>query len=230
MPDADMANALVVGAVSGHIRTTKTWILGRLLRDRDDIVDEDMVGKEGRHVPPGQTPTQEPSEPQKPFQEWESLRISVFNVIEGKKHGVPNKDWVWYLGCSVILIQLTISIIPWIISGNWGIFMITIAGNFLAVAGASLSQWRKEKWGEDEKKGGATVTITQGNGSRHAMVILGKRGCGLDLEILARGTRTAKRSRFTRIAASVLAVLWIVLLGTVSGLKINTWCKYSCLR
>lgn len=65
--------------------------------------------------------------------------------------------------------------------------MVTVIGNFLALVGSSLPQWNTEKW-SCPKEGGATVTITQGNGSRNAITILGKPKIGLDLEILARGT------------------------------------------
>ena len=66
--------------------------------------------------------------------------------------------------------------------------------------------------------------VAQGNGSHHAIVILGKKGVGLDLEILAQGTRTERASWVARIATGVLALLWIILLLTVAGIKQNTWC------
>jgi hypothetical protein len=99
-----------------------------------------------------------------------------------------------------------------------------ICGDLLAIVEGSLPKWKREKWA-CPKKGGATVTITQGNGSRHAMVIVGKKGVGLDLEILALGTRTAHVSRATRVATAVLTFLWILLMISGSGLKIGTWCK-----
>ena len=55
------------------------------------------------------------------------------------------------------------------------------------------------------------------------MVILGKTGVGVDVEILTRGTRTALASQTTRLAAAVLAAVWIVLLITVPGVKLNIW-------
>jgi hypothetical protein len=96
----------------------------------------------------------------------------------------------------------------WILYDSWAAFMVTAAGTALALLEASLPQWREEKWA-CPKIGGSTITITQGNGSRHAIVIKGKTGVGLDLEILAQGTRTSGSSRLTRLATTVLAFLWV---------------------
>src|SRR6187402_327767 len=89
MPDADMVNTLVIGAQSGHIRTTKTWILGRLLRDGDDRVDKEMADREQAHVPPNATQQLHKDSPQVQVKgkgkdrPWEALRISVYEVIPG---------------------------------------------------------------------------------------------------------------------------------------------------
>lgn len=235
MPETDIANTNVIGADSGHIRTTSSWVLGRLLRDEDDRIDEKMGGElDHEPPPPGNGPPKEPPVPitteksSRPRPQWEALRITVYDVVKNPPcdHGVPILDPVWWSGVIVIIAELAISIIPWILYNDWGPFLIAAAGNTLALISASLPQWRAEKW-SCPKKGGATVTITQGNGSRHAIVILNNRkdGVGLDLEILARGTRTAASSLFTKAISTILTFLWIVLLINVSGLKENTWCK-----
>jgi hypothetical protein len=214
MPDTDMTNTLVVGATSGHLRTTKSWVLGRLLRDLDDRLDDEMRHEQA-HVPPDAPEEKEPivlvapqGGPASQPKAWEALRASVFEVDDEPPcdHGVPTLDWVWFLGFIVILLQLLISIIPWILNNEWATFLIATSGSILALIGASLPQWREEKWA-CPKKGGATITLTQGNGSRHAVVIKGKRGIGLDLEILAQGTRTSHRSLLIRMATAVLAFL-----------------------
>ena len=239
MPDADMTNTMVIGAVSSHSRTTKSWVLGRLLRDEDDRVDGEMK-QEQNHVPPNATAElhkghppayQDPNATAAPAPEWEALRVTVYEVDDNPPvpHGVPTLDTVWFSGIAVILIQLVVSAVPWIVSRDWGIFLVTVVGTVLALLNGSLPQWREEKW-SCTKKGGATVTITQGNGSRHAIAILGKKGVGLDLEILAIGTRTASPSMFTRDASAVLALFWIVLLVVVAGLNENSWCKGICLH
>lgn len=226
MPDTDMANTLVIGAATGHVRTTKSWVLGRLLRDLDDSLDADMAGEEA-HIPPDQEAVAKKPTAVTKSKAWEALRLSVYDVdaYPPCPHGVPVLDWAWVTGLVVIFVQLAISIVPWIIYGDWSAFLITAAGNTLALVEGSLPQWREEKWA-CTKTGGATVTLTQGNGSRHAIVIKGKRGVGLDLEILAQGTRTFHASRLTRVTIAVLAALWIVFLITVSGIKQNTWCKF----
>jgi hypothetical protein len=234
MPDADIDNTLVVDAETGHHRTTKSWVLGRLLRDEDDRLNKTMKN-EAAHVPPTtvedihdpavQPGHQHGSRP--PKQPWEALRVTIYEVDPNPPcpHGVPTLDWAWYSGFAVILIQLVIAILAWVLDDNWGTFLVTASGNILALIGGSLPQWREEKW-SCPRKGGATVILTQGNGSRHAIVILGQRKekIGLDLEIMARGMRTVHASWTTRVSSAVLAFLWIILLITVSGLKENTWC------
>ena len=161
--------------------------------------------------------------------EWERKgpRVTVFEVEDNPptEHGVPTLDWVWYSGFAVIVIQLGIAAVPWGVNGQWNTFLVTAAGNLFALIGGSLPQWRSEKWA-CPKKGGDITTITEGNGSRSAIVILRKKGVDLKFEVLARGTRLAPATLLTRIVTSVLAVLWILLLITVAGIKQNTWCKF----
>ncbi|KAF7588228.1 hypothetical protein BBP40_005979 [Aspergillus hancockii] len=226
MPDVDVDNTVVVGCASGHFRTTKSWVLGRLLRDFEDAIDKEMKG-ERPHIPPGATlePKEGPSAREREQgRAWEALRVTVFEVENEPSpgHGIPTLDWVWFSGWAVILTQLGIAVVAWAVDGSWDTFLITAAGNILALVEGSLPQWRKEKWA-CPKTGGGTVAITQGNGSRNAIVILGNRGVGLDLEILARGTRTAPTSWLTRIATACLAILWILLLISVAGMQQNKW-------
>lgn len=100
MPDTDMANTLVIGATSGHRRTTKSWVLGRLLRDFGGRVDAEMKHEQA-HVPldvpeekgptvlvtPQSGPTSQPKA-------WEALRVPVFEVNDEAPcdHGVPTLD------------------------------------------------------------------------------------------------------------------------------------------
>ena len=212
---------MVIDPQSGHCRQTTNWILGRLWRDFNDRIDDEMK-KEQAHIPPGDVNDGQQQKGKSPF---EGLRVTVFEVLDNAQHGVPTLDWAWFLGITVILVQLGIAAIPWAINDQWDTFMVTAAGNLFAVISGSLPQWRREKWA-CPKRGGQTVAITEGNGSRSVIVIQGKPGVGLDLEILARGTRTAPASRFTRLANTVLAVLWILLLITVAAMKQHTWCKY----
>lgn len=236
MPEVAYGSTTVVGAVSGHSRVSTNWLLSKLLVDFDEKVDKEMRSEQAHPLPPPfKSRTYDSGKvamsnvttvARKPA--WEALRVSVLQVDSESPlpHGVPTLDWVWLSGMAIIVIQIALSIIPWVLYGDWVIFMIIAAGNLFALVGASLPQWREEKW-PCPRNGGSTVILTQGNGSRHATVILGKKGCGLDLEILARGTRTAKSSIYTRLITALLACLWVMLLITVAGVSQNTWCKSS---
>jgi hypothetical protein len=221
MPACDTPEPEVIGAESGHKRTTKNWVLSRLLRDLEYGIDKEMLNEQDHGTTKSAVQDQAPPRPA-----WEALRISVFKVDESRQHGVPSLDWVWFSGFAIIIIQLLISIIPWIIDANWAVFMLTLLGNVLALIGSSLPQWRKEKWA-CTRQGGSTVTLTRGNGSRYAILILGKKGVGLDLEILAQGTRTVRPSWVTGIIVGIIAVLWIMLLLCANEVDQNTWCKPS---
>ncbi|KAJ5708046.1 hypothetical protein N7488_007847 [Penicillium malachiteum] len=240
MPPIENTSTMVISADHGHSWITSSWILGRLLRDISDKVDEQMSGEAPHRstgtwsdwhpsfwrsiLSCGYTPKSAESKP--PAQQWEALRITIYEVADDENiiHGVPKKDAIWFSGFAVILIQLIIAMVPWILHDEWGTFLITCYGNFLALLGSSLPQWRREKWA-CPKTGGPTITLTEGNGSRFAMVILGRKGVGLHFPILARGSRTAPASLTTRLATSFLAMNWIALLITATGLQIETWCS-----
>jgi hypothetical protein len=231
---------MVIEPKNGHSRATRNWVLGRFWRDFNDVVDKEME-HEAEHIspldagdgqqqgPPAEVKNGEAAKPGgKPSPAFEGLRISIFEVEDGDstKHGVPTLDWIWFLGVAVIVVQLGIAAIPWGVNGQWDVFLVTAAGNLFSLIGGSLRQWTREKWA-CPKEGGQTIALTEGNGTRRVVVIVGKRAerIGLDLEIMAVGTRTAPASLFTRIANSALAVLWILLLITVAGMKQNTWCE-----
>ena len=202
MPDADY-KAIVIGAESGHSRHNKSWIIGRLLRDLERRAA--------------------PLERDKSSRNWESLRVSIFEVVPGSEAGRPTHDFVWYSGFGVVFIQLGIAIVPLCLYAEWIVLLITVCGTLLAFSQGALSQWPEEKW-ECPKSGGKTVTITQGNGSRQAFVILGSENA-LDLEILAHCDGNLSSSLWTRIISGIQAGLWVMLLITVGGLKQGSWCK-----
>lgn len=231
MPDSD-SKLSVIDTNSGHSRDTTNWILGRMLRDFNDRLDDEMKDEQPRLRSDARDHEKQAStddgkgKAQAKQKAFEALRITVFEVADNPPtaHGVPTLDWVWFSGFVVIVIQLGIAAIPWAIHGQWNIFLVATAGNVLALVSSSLPQWRDEKWA-CPKNGGDTTTITEGNGSRSAIVILKKKGAGLKYEVLARGTRVAPATLLTRVASPVLAVLWILLLITVAGMKQDTWCK-----
>lgn len=231
MPKSDQS-ITVIDTNSGHGRETRNWVLGRFLRDFNDRLDEEMKDEQP-HIPSdaGEKGKQQESaveggKGKAKDKAFEALRVTVFEVedMPPAAHGVPTLDWVWYSGFVVIIVQLGVAAIPWGINGQWDAFLITAAGTLFALIGGSLPQWREEKWA-CPKNGGDTTTITEGNGSRSAVVILKKKGAGLKFEVLARSTRVARATLLTRIATSVMGVLWIMLLVTVAGMKQYTWCK-----
>ncbi|KAJ5908234.1 hypothetical protein N7495_000916 [Penicillium taxi] len=180
MPPIENTSMLIIAAESGHSRTTTSWVLGRLLRDISDRLDEEMSVKQ-------------PSKP------WEALRIAVYGVLDDEniEHRLPER---LYLAFRLY------------VNKEWGTFMVTYYSNILALSEGSLPQWRRSP----------TIILTKGNGSRFTIVILGKKNIGLGLEILARGTRTAPASLFTRLATSFFALNWIILLILATSLKIDT--------
>ncbi|KAK7978735.1 hypothetical protein PG996_004786 [Apiospora saccharicola] len=210
MPATDVPDILLVGAQSGHSRPTRSWVLGRLFRDAHTRATADTRVR-GRAA--------DKSDPT-----WDALRVTVFEFEQEPRiaHGTPEVDMVWYTGFIVIALQTMIAIIPWAINENWTPFLITSVGNLLALLGASMPQWRAEKWA-CSKKGGSTVVLTQGNGSRFAMVIKGNKGAGLDLEALATAVDTSHPSLTTRITSGILALCWLALLVTVAGVQDHTW-------
>ena len=233
MPHSE-TSLTVTDTNSGHGRDTRNWVLGRLLRDFNDRLDQTMKGEQP-HISSDTSKKEDQgyinekkeisNGKDKPF---EGLRVTVFEADNNPptEHGVPVLDWVWYSGFAVIAVQLGIAAVPWGINGQWNTFLVTAAGNLFALIGGSLPQWRTEKW-SCPKNGGQDIAITDGNGSRSAIIILGKKGMGLKFEVLARSTRVAPATLLTRISTSVLAVLWILLLINVASMQQHTWCKHT---
>lgn len=204
MPSADF-RAVVIGAKSGHARDNKSWVIGRLLRDYEQRAKPHTTDKESPN--------------------WEALRVSVFRLVSGSQAGRPAYDWVFYSGFVIVLIQLSIAVVPLWLYREWIVFLITICGTVLAFSHGALPQWKKEKW-ECPKGAGGTVTVTQGNGSRHAMVILGSQDTP-DLEILAYCDGNIVCALSTRIGSAVQTVLWLAMVITVAGLKQGAWCNLT---
>jgi hypothetical protein len=198
----------VIDVKSGSVRDNRSWVIGRLIRDFERPLDTDV-----------------------------GLRVAVYEASTAGIAGVPSLDWCWVSGTVTILLQLAVSAIPFGLDGDWGVFLIIGGGTILALATGSLPQWRSEKWA-CRRNTSKVVCLTTGNGSRNAMVIIGK-GVGLDLEDLAAAESPRARRvhdgsihyfmglpvayLFTQISCLALAVLWIVFLITVTSLQENSW-------
>jgi hypothetical protein len=231
MPPPDFEGK-VINAENGYVRANKSWVLGRLIRDFEHPLPDNI-----------------------------GLSITVFEAAPDQEAGVPSVDWCWISGLVVIAAQLGIAAIPAGMHENWGILLVTAAGILLALATSALPQWKFEKWASrrETKK---VVSLTGGNGTRHVMVIIGKKR-GLDLEDLAAAESPRMRRRgdergrwkdvivedagmtekpqhvrknevlmirdlpaafwITRVICLINAFLWLAFLITVTSLRQNTW-------
>ncbi|KAF7557285.1 hypothetical protein G7Z17_g770 [Cylindrodendrum hubeiense] len=131
------------------------------------------------------------------------------------------RSTVWWSGIGTSALQLGVAAIPFSLYHDWAIFMTTGAGTILAYITASLPQWALEKWHARETHKDVHVALTTGNGSQEVIIVHSEKGT-LDLEDLASG-RAPGDMASTRVLTVLLAVLWIVLLITCTGIKENTW-------
>ncbi|EXJ58362.1 hypothetical protein A1O7_05787 [Cladophialophora yegresii CBS 114405] len=227
MPLPDCA-CKVINGESGYVRENTSWIIGRIVRDFDHWKDPAATSK-----------VKELVEKKFEFEKAQALQdtgssasvekstqaglcVSIYEA-EPARRGYPGYDSLYWVGFLTTIVQLGIAAIPAGIFGDWGIFLITIAGILLSVVTGTLPQWAKEKWA-CRSKSKKIVILTRGNGSQHAVVILGN-GNGLDLEDLAAGQTNVdvSASWFTRVTLIALALLWILLLITAAGIQQNTW-------
>ena len=157
MPDTPDCPSVLINCENAFIRTNNSWVLGRILRDH-----EDKLLKKANY----------------------SMRIDIFTATQVKDVR-SSIDYKWIFGWLVILVQQVIAFIPWILYGDWAIFMVTAAGTIFALITGSLPQWSAEKWSTREIRDGKkkTVCLTRGNGHRHALVLICK-GPMWDLEAM----------------------------------------------
>lgn len=219
----------VINGMNGYVRDNNSWIIGRIVRDfgswsrcdkpiqeaLDNTLDrrwEEMKNEaEKKCKSSGQTIG-------RPLQA--GLCVSIYKG-ERAVPGHPGYDLVYFTGCVTIALQLAVAIIPLALYGDWSILVVTAGGILLSLATGSLGQWSKEKWAcrRGSKK---TIVLTKGNGSQHAIVVLGQ-NVSLDLEDLAGPTTHFPTSHGTRIMVITLAILWILLLITAAGITQHTW-------
>ncbi|KAJ5177526.1 uncharacterized protein N7500_000225 [Penicillium coprophilum] len=167
------------------------------------------------------------------------LCVSVYEwALDGPSRvAKPGYDWVYWLGIVVTVVQLGVSAIPFGLHGDWSIFLVTVCGTILAYASGALPQWRKEKWACRTLERRKDVALTLGNGTQHVVVVLGAKG-GLDLEDMAGGQlmddgegrprkgwwmQVLSPSNTTRMMTFLLAVLWLMLLLTSTGIQEHAW-------
>ncbi|KAK9773248.1 hypothetical protein AB5N19_11773 [Seiridium cardinale] len=112
----------VIGAKSGHSRANRAWIIGRMLRDYE--LSQRKTNVQMNKLAP----------------DYEALRISVFQVDRRRQAGLAKRDWVWYSGFAVTLLQLVVSLIPLAANMDWAPLLITIAGTLLALLHGAIFQ------------------------------------------------------------------------------------------
>ncbi|KAI0790967.1 hypothetical protein C8Q75DRAFT_758731 [Abortiporus biennis] len=188
-------DVIVVNAKNGYTKSNKSWVIGRLVRD---------------HFSPHRD---------------HGLALTVFKVSRKHKPCIPARDWVYYSGIMVIVIQLCLAIIPGAVNRDWTPLIITVGGTILSLVSGALPQWGHEKWvGRRIKRGSShreVVSLTRGNGSRDVITIITEGEGLLRLEDLATARHPGGRLSIT--VNSTLSVLWIVQLLTVAGLQVNAW-------
>ncbi|KAJ7310122.1 hypothetical protein DFH08DRAFT_898856 [Mycena albidolilacea] len=195
-PDPEFTCTLI-DVGSNYSRDIHSWVLSRLVRDYE------FTGDNRR-----------------------GLTVTFYRTMPNKKMGVPDRDWVYWTGVIVIVLQIGIAAVPGALDGDWLIFILTFGGIVLVQLQASLPQWRKELWAGRRigKKEHEIVCLTRGNGSAYAMVIRSD-GCGIRMSDMAAGAEVTDRT--TIPGTLILAVLWLIHLFCTSGLQNNSW--YSLL-
>lgn len=220
----------VINGESSYVRDNTSWILGRIMRDYENWMDDAIRVRVKEMIEERYQADSERAEKKKPGSEVNITRrtqaglcVSFYRAGQAKK-GAIYPDKVYLSGFFVALLQLGVAATPCGIWGDWSILLITAAGIGLAFVSGSLSQWRKEKWA-CRTDHGKTVVLTRGNGAQHAIVISDSDGIGLDLETLAAGQANVDvyTSCSSRILIGVLAAFWVLLLISASGIKKNTW-------
>ncbi|KAF2733414.1 hypothetical protein EJ04DRAFT_439136 [Polyplosphaeria fusca] len=210
------ANVQVFNLRSGYSRSNQSWLLARLVKtypfwmpkEVRSLVQPTSIKRRSwyRTVPPPRI----------------ALCVAIYRWREDIKPGEPSHDLVWWSGFAVTLVQLGLAAVPMGLHSDYAVFLTTVAGTILAYLSASLPQWRAEKW--HARRTPKDVALTLGNGQQHVIIVRGStasEGVALDLEDLASGLAPDMLS--TRVATTVMAVLWLALLLTCTGINIHTW-------
>lgn len=205
MPAND-SPSIVVNCSNAFARSNQSWVLGRLLRDH-----------EMRHEVDASNPSNDQLPSKAAKGRGESMRIDIFEL---GLPASPDLDSVWWFGWVTIAIQIGIASVAWVLYRDWGVMMIVLCGNILALLTTSLPQWNQEKWAGRTLRSENVFCLTRGNGYLHVMVFICPKG-SWDFEALATATSIP---RWETLPISVaLAVLWICILISVAGLKSHAW-------
>ena len=199
---------IVINCENGIARSNSSWVLDRLMRDYEARLEAKMENEAPYHS--------------QGKRRGVSLRVDIYKAKAIAEHQGPRIDFTWVTGCMVIVIQQVLAAVPWIVWGDWGIFLVTISGTFICLITAGLPQWTAEKWpapciDEGKKK---LIALTRGNGTQFVMIVICETGAW-DLEAMA-SSRSAVHPE-TRWFTFAFSILWTILLITVTALKDHTW-------
>lgn len=198
----------VINLKTGYGRTNQSWLLSRFYKTYHFWMPAGVRERIGRHGA---------------LASGRGLCVAVYQWKSTLRPAEPVFDWVWWSGYAMSAIQLGVAAVPLGRHGDWAILMITAVGTVLAYTSASLPQWRKEKW-HARTTSKKPVALLRGNGTQHVIIVENnpEAGCGYDLEDLAGGPRLQDTTH-TVVWTSALAVLWLALLISCTGIKTNTW-------
>ncbi|XP_044721200.1 uncharacterized protein HRG_06197 [Hirsutella rhossiliensis] len=222
MPSSPDCACKVINGQNGFARENSSWIISRVMRDFQVWCDP-LVAKKSQDILDDKWQDLKRLDSRTTRPQQAGLVVSVYQPSKQFVHGTVKTDSVHWIGFLTMLAQLGVALIPAYLFGDWGILIITTGGTVLSMATGLLPQWKTEKWA-CRRKSRATYILTRGNGSQHAIVMLGN-GHGFNLEGLASGQSNvqAATKSSTRIALLVLFILWVLLLITAAGLKGHTW-------
>ncbi|RYN15749.1 hypothetical protein AA0112_g12720 [Alternaria arborescens] len=116
----------VINLKNGYNRDNKSWLLGRFMKDYNYWMPQDV---RERLVRPPVRPDEEDRVAHDPFPTQSSglkpsstnvimgrsnaaLCIAVYRWVDGAKLGLPDRDWAWWSGFLMSILQLGVAAIP----------------------------------------------------------------------------------------------------------------------
>lgn len=223
LPDPDCPCIITRANSLPTTSANQSWLLGRLVRNHEywrvplikDALKSGRISDQDASRDFIVKPHAEPR--------LKGLHVFIYRLVQSTPTDRSlSKDWPWFSGLITTIIQLGIAAIPAGLYGEWEILLITAGGTALAYATAHVSGYSPFLRSR-ALSGSAVFTLTEGNGSRTAIVFIKDEGIGVDLEYLTRVEFTEGSQILRIVAASVQLVFWVALLITVSGLKAHTW-------
>ncbi|OPB45546.1 hypothetical protein A0O28_0077560 [Trichoderma guizhouense] len=224
LPDPDCPCTITRASSMPTTSANQSWLLGRLVRNHEywsaPLIKDAL--KSGR-ISEQDASMYGLMEPDARLNRLKGLQIFVYKFVQSSPiNRSLSKDWPWFSGLITTIIQLGIAAIPAGLYGQWEILLITAGGTVLAYATAHFSGYSTFR-GDRTRASCKVFTLTEGNGTRTAIVFIKDSYIGVDLEYLTRVEFT-EGSQILRITtASVQLVFWVALLITVPGLKAHTW-------